>query len=88
VLLLLQVDRLKMSLGVTTDVTSRADLQALQDALHENESLMAELNMTWEEKLEAANKCVVAATSVALRHFSPLLLLVLSQFVLLPLESV
>jgi hypothetical protein len=43
---------------VTTEVSSVADVQALRDALKENEGLMAELNMTWEEKLEAANRRV------------------------------
>ena len=47
-----EVDRLKASLGVTTEVISAADLEQLK----ESESLIAELNMTWEEKLESANK--------------------------------
>lgn len=59
-----EVDKLKASLGVTTDVQSAADVQALRDQLSENEGLMAELNMTWEEKLEAANKYALRPCSL------------------------
>eukprot|EP00036_Acanthoecidae_sp_10tr_P019566 CAMPEP_0206302004 /NCGR_PEP_ID=MMETSP0106_2-20121207/8501_1 /ASSEMBLY_ACC=CAM_ASM_000206 /TAXON_ID=81532 /ORGANISM="Acanthoeca-like sp., Strain 10tr" /LENGTH=1711 /DNA_ID=CAMNT_0053732761 /DNA_START=15 /DNA_END=5147 /DNA_ORIENTATION=- len=51
-----EVEKLKLSLGVTTEVKNAADVAKLREALNENESLMAELNMTWEEKLETANK--------------------------------
>lgn len=51
-----EVDRLKAALGVTGDITSLEELSSLRDKLNESESLMAELNMSWEEKLELAEK--------------------------------
>ena len=49
-----EVDKLKSQLGVSGTVQDMAAVQALREKLSESESLMAELNMSWEEKLRHA----------------------------------
>jgi len=49
-----EVERLKGQLGVTTEITSLVELGALREQLKQSESIMAELNMSWEDKLVSA----------------------------------
>eukprot|EP00039_Didymoeca_costata_P010377 m.139667 g.139667 ORF g.139667 m.139667 type:complete len:1667 (+) comp14805_c0_seq1:372-5372(+) len=49
-----EVERLRAQLGVEGPINSQEALHALREKLSESESLMTELNMSWEEKLKRA----------------------------------
>lgn len=51
-----EVDRLRAQLGMTGEVKDADELARLRDMLKESENLMAELNMTWEEKVKRAEQ--------------------------------
>ena len=53
-----EVDRLKAQLGVSGPVDGPEGVQELRDKLQESEALMADLNVSWEEKLRNAEQAL------------------------------